>query len=96
MVKEMDVFKRLWTTHRQLFYYFAFICLSILSIYFVFISNNKLFVGDDLIFHMSRIEGLSYSIQENDFFSKINYYFLFSMGYASNLFYCIQQLFFVF
>ncbi|MBO0439867.1 hypothetical protein [Candidatus Enterococcus ikei] len=67
--------------------YMMFLFLSILCIYFTFISNGKLYAGDDVVFHMGRIEGLSRAIQQGDYFPKINYYFLFGMGYASSIFY---------
>lgn len=38
-------------------------------------------------FHQNRVEGLALAIKNNDWFPKINYFFLGGYGYASSLFY---------
>lgn len=67
--------------------YGLFLILSIGSIYWSLIHRQQLFLGDDIQFHLGRIEGLKLSIFNGDFFPKINYFFLNGMGYASNIFY---------
>lgn len=67
--------------------YSLFLALSISSIYLSMIHQQQLFLGDDIQFHLGRIEGLKMSIVSGDYFPKINYFFLNGMGYASNIFY---------
>lgn len=67
--------------------YFLFLFLSIFTIYFTLIQNQKMFLGDDLEFHLGRIEGLYLAILNGDYFPKINYFFLQGMGYISSIFY---------
>ncbi|GGC78374.1 hypothetical protein [Enterococcus wangshanyuanii] len=43
--------------------------------------------GDDLYFHLNRIEGLALGIRNGDFIPKINHFFLYGMGYGSPIFY---------
>lgn len=64
---------------------FAF--LSFLSIYLVYIHNGNVFIGDDMLFHRMRIEGLYEGILHYDFLPKINYSLLDGLGYASSTFY---------
>lgn len=44
-------------------------------------------VSHDILFHLSRIKGISYEIGNNNFFSPIYHSFLNNLGYASPLFY---------
>ncbi|MBO0445123.1 YfhO family protein [Enterococcus ureilyticus] len=67
--------------------YGLFLFLSIFTIYFMLIQNQKIFIGDDLSFHLGRIEGLYLAISNGDYFPKINYFLLEGMGYISSLFY---------
>ncbi|MFD2305199.1 hypothetical protein [Enterococcus termitis] len=43
--------------------------------------------GDDIYFHLNRIEGLYLGIKNGDVFPKINSFFLYGMGYAAPVFY---------
>ena len=71
----------------QILYYSFFFLLSIGSIYFALIKNQTLFYGDDLGFHLARIEGLAESITKGDYFPRINYFITGGMGYATGIFY---------
>lgn len=67
--------------------YLVFLFLSIGSIYFTILHNQTIFYGDDLSFHLSRIEGLAGSILNGDYFPQINYFLTGGMGYATGIFY---------
>lgn len=67
--------------------YCLFLFLSFFTIYFTLIKNQKMFLGDDLEFHLGRIEGLYLAISNGDYLPKINYFFLQGMGYISSIFY---------
>lgn len=64
-----------------------FLVLSVGSIYFVFFHDGKLALGDDIRFHLSRIEGLTLALRHGDYFPRINYFFKNGIGYASSIFY---------
>jgi len=69
-------------------YISIFLLLSIFMIYSSHIHQNVLYSGDDIQFHLSRIEGLAENLLHQKWFPKINFFFLYGMGYASPLFYC--------
>jgi len=71
----------------QLLIYSLFFLLSIISIYWVWIQGPTYFSGDDLAFHLSRIEGVAESITGGEFFPRINYFFAGGMGYPTGIFY---------
>ncbi|PZL77509.1 hypothetical protein CI088_01530 [Enterococcus plantarum] len=64
-----------------------FLLLSILSVYWVWIQGPTYFSGDDLAFHLSRIEGIAESIVGGEFLPRINYFFAGGMGYPTGIFY---------
>ncbi|WP_207696406.1 hypothetical protein DOK67_0000782 [Enterococcus sp. DIV0212c] len=68
-------------------YYSIFLLLSFFSIYFVMIQNQQLFYGDDLGFHLGRIEGVTRAFLKGDYFPRINYFLTGGMGYATGIFY---------
>ncbi|WP_143353652.1 YfhO family protein [Candidatus Enterococcus mansonii] len=70
-----------------IYLYFLFFIVSYISIYFTYIHGGKLTVGDDIYFHLNRIEALYKAILEGDYFPKITYFFANGMGYASSIFY---------
>ncbi|MBP2098658.1 YfhO family protein [Enterococcus rivorum] len=65
----------------------VFLLLSTISLLFTHIGKPVMYRGDDIYFHLSRIEGISEGIKNGLFFQKINYFFLHGMGYASPIFY---------
>ena len=72
--------------HERLLIFISFLLLSGLSLYFVYFQENFL-RASDFRFHQNRVEGLALAIKNNDWFPKINYFFLGGYGYASSLFY---------
>ncbi|EGO8432246.1 hypothetical protein GUJ44_11270 [Enterococcus faecalis] len=72
--------------HDRLLIFISFLLLSGLSLYFVYFQENFL-RASDFRFHQNRVEGLALAIKNNDWFPKINYFFLGGYGYASSLFY---------
>lgn len=71
--------------HERLLIFISFLLLSGLSLYFVYFQENFL-RASDFRFHQNRVEGLALAIKNNDWFPKINYFFLGGYGYASSLF----------
>ena len=67
--------------------YLFFFLLSIVSVYWVWIQGPTYFSGDDLAFHLSRIEGVAESIVGGEFLPRINYFFAGGMGYPTGIFY---------
>ena len=65
----------------------AALILSVLFCY-PYLFNTEIHVGHDLLFHLSRIEGLAERIRDFDFFPAVYPYKNNSFGYASSLFYC--------
>lgn len=76
-----------WKKPPLILIYLLFLILSVGSVYGVLIHNNQFFYGDDLGFHLARIEGLSQSIQQGTWFPRINYFITGGMGYATGIFY---------
>lgn len=66
---------------------FIFAMLSIFLLALTHIGKGQIYRGDDIYFHLSRIEGIAEGIRNGDYFPKIKYFFLYGMGYASPLFY---------
>ncbi|MBC9825896.1 YfhO family protein [Carnobacterium inhibens] len=64
-----------------------FAVISIVSIYFSHIYEQRIITGDDIQFHKNRIEGLYQALSNGDLFPRLNMTFLNSMGYASSIFY---------
>ena len=62
-------------------------CFSFISILILYLFNDSIFLGGDMLFHKARIEGLALAFKNYDFFPKINYTFLNGLGYASSTFY---------
>lgn len=56
------------------------------------IGRDVIFNGDDMGFHLNRIEGIAQGIKNGLPFSKINYFFVYGMGYASPIFYSDRSL----
>lgn len=73
--------------HSPQLYLIFFLILSVGSVYIALISDQKIFYGDDLGFHLARIEGLAESFIEGDYFPRINYFITGGMGYATGIFY---------
>lgn len=67
--------------------YAFFLFLSILSIYWVWLKGATYFSGDDLAFHLGRIEGLAQSLNEGRYLPRINYFITGGMGYPTGIFY---------
>jgi hypothetical protein len=67
--------------------------LSFISILILYLFNDSIFLGGDMLFHKARIEGLALSFKNYDFIPKINYTFLNGLGYASSTFY--SDIFFI-
>ena len=65
----------------------AALILSVLFCY-PYLFSSEIHVGHDLLFHLSRIEGLAERIRDFDFIPAIYPYKNNSFGYASPLFYC--------
>lgn len=80
-------FTRLWHSLPQSLIYGLFLLLSIGSIYWVFIDQGQVFYGDDMGFHLGRIEGLTEALQQGNWFPRINYFITGGLGYASGIFY---------
>lgn len=59
----------------------------------MFISSSSIPKGDDLVFHLNRINSLSYSLQNGDFYPYIFHNQNFGYGYASPIFYSILFLY---
>ncbi|EOI06791.1 hypothetical protein UAY_00133 [Enterococcus moraviensis ATCC BAA-383] len=78
---------RMLSKRPLLLYYSVFLLLSFFSIYFVMIQNRQLFYGDDLGFHLGRIEGVAIAFIKGDYFPRINYFLTGGMGYATGIFY---------
>lgn len=76
--------KQLFTTFGT---YGLFLFLSVFSIYWVWLKGPTYFNGDDLAFHLARIEGLSQSISSGEFLPRINYFLAEGMGYPTGIFY---------
>lgn len=93
--KEREVFvislSKFLETKRGLFS--LFMCLSFISILILYLFNDSIFLGGDMLFHKARIEGLALAFKNYDFFPKINYTFLNGLGYASSTFY--SDIFFI-
>ena len=73
--------------HRNRTLLLAALILSVLFCY-PYLFSSEIHVGHDLLFHLSRIEGLAERIRDFDFFPAIYPYKNNSFGYASPLFYC--------
>lgn len=67
--------------------YFLFFAISYASLYFSFIQGEKIKLGHDSTFHLTRIEALYRAISKGDIFPKITYFFAEGMGYAASIFY---------
>jgi len=65
--------------HERLLIFISFLLLSGLSLYFVYFQENFL-RASDFRFHQNRVEGLALAIKNNDWFPKINYFFLGGFG----------------
>ena len=76
--------KQLFTTFGM---YGLFLFLSVFSIYWVWLKGPTYFNGDDLAFHLARIEGLAQSISSGEFLPRINYFLAEGMGYPTGIFY---------
>ena len=76
--------KQLFTTFGT---YGLFLFLSVFSIYWVWLKGPTYFNGDDLAFHLARIEGLAQSISSGEFLPRINYFLAEGMGYPTGIFY---------
>lgn len=64
-----------------------FLLLAVLSVYWALVDQQSAYFGDDMGFHLSRIEGLARSIQQGEWFPKINYFITGGMGYPTGIFY---------
>lgn len=78
---------RLLGKRQLLVYYGLFLLLSFFSIYFVMIKDQQMFYGDDLGFHLGRIEGVARAFLKGDYYPRINYFLTGGMGYATGIFY---------
>lgn len=67
--------------------YAFFLFLSVFSIYWVWLKGPTFFSGDDLAFHLGRIEGLAQSISAGQYLPRINYFITGGMGYPTGIFY---------
>lgn len=67
--------------------------LSFISILILYLFNDSIFLGGDMLFHKARIEGLALAFKNYDLNPKINYSFLNGLGYASSTFY--SDIFFI-
>lgn len=71
----------------QLSLFITFLLLSVLSIYFTFINNGQIIIGNDTNFHTLRIEDYSLASKNGAIFSYINKIALYGAGYAAPIFY---------
>lgn len=60
---------------------------SIACIY-VFVSNNRYYIGDDLSYHLNRIQGISDALKDGQKIPRIYPNINYGYGYGSPLFYC--------
>lgn len=67
--------------------YLLFLFLSLLLLCYNYIGRDVMYRGDDFFFHLPRIEGIAEGGRNGNFFQKINYSYLYGMGYATPLFY---------
>lgn len=72
---------------QRILLFIVFLLLSIIPLLFTHIGKEVMYRGDDLYFHLNRIEGLALGIKNGDYSPKINYFFLYGMGYGSPIFY---------
>ncbi|MBL1229129.1 hypothetical protein IW492_07765 [Enterococcus sp. BWB1-3] len=77
-----------WPARRRLLFpYLIFAILAAVSLFGALRIDGRLFFGDDLNFHLGRIEGLAQSLGQGDWLPKINYFITGGMGYATGIFY---------
>lgn len=77
----MNLFNKIWNNKHIKFLLIAFLCSMPILFY------QDIPVSHDILFHLSRIKGISYELECGNFFSLIYHNFLNNLGYASPLFY---------
>lgn len=69
------------------FLFILFFCLSFITIYYNFIHNGLISIGNDTNFHTLRIEDYTIALKSGHLFTFINNIALYSTGYAAPIFY---------